>query len=653
MSRSAAARKLSVDPAELRLAARARAGDRQAMIELYRAHRGPLFRHAYRMLGNEAAAHDVVQESFARALAAIDRTREELRFKAWIFRIATNLCLRQLTVRARWTSADGQPETPAAGKAGDPEGVRRRREIARFVAEALESTPSHYRQLLLLREIEELSYEELAQVLETTVPRIKVSLHRARSRFSAEFVAARLLADPSAAEQLKCGELAALLEAHQGGDPARARREIVRHLERCKICRQRDRRPTGELFALLPALPALPDTALPPALPAPPPAPLAATIGGSLALKGALVGLGATAIIAAFVFTGTDRRRPARRSVTRTTTKASVERPPAPRTAVTPRPTPAAQVPLPASSALVLPPASSRAGTTGRSLAKRPGKRSAKRRRVAVKGPSWQPRRLALRVSLSATKVWVERKGKRFELRMARELRIGDVLRATPGRSFGLQLPGDQWLGVSGALRLDAVPRLGEGRMRIAVTLLSGGLRGKATARGGGLRIAVGARRIEVDHGALRLRRDARGRVRLETLKGTYASVTAPPSKAAPDGLARSVAPQSGVTFSGEGDAGSSRGLLAAPSGLRPLSSKHTTPPLLSWKAISGASGYVVELSHDTDFVEVVRAYRSKGTSLRPSGLAPGAYYWQVLATDGAHRGRPSKIYRFVVLDRD
>ena len=98
--------------AELRLADQARNGDLQAQAELYQRYRQPLYRHARRMLRSDSADQDVVQEAFVRALAAMPRTREgELRFKAWIYRIATNLCLKQLNRGSRWSA---HPEPAAA-----------------------------------------------------------------------------------------------------------------------------------------------------------------------------------------------------------------------------------------------------------------------------------------------------------------------------------------------------------------------------------------------------------------------------------------------------------------------------------------------------------------------------------------------------------
>jgi RNA polymerase sigma-70 factor (ECF subfamily) len=237
--------------AELALADRARGGDQQALVELYQRHRDSLFRHAYRMLRQEAAAQDVVQEAFTRAIASMPRTREQLYFKAWVFRIATNLCLRELTQRQRLL--DGAPsgdldDLQAPEDPSSPLEVHRRGEIRTLVERALSRIPDRYRQILVLREVDELSYEELSQVLELGEANVKVTLHRARARLAAEFIAEQLLSDGHVS--VDCEGLREILAR------AERRSRLVQHLESCDHCRHQDTRPAAELFALLPPIPA-------------------------------------------------------------------------------------------------------------------------------------------------------------------------------------------------------------------------------------------------------------------------------------------------------------------------------------------------------------------------------------------------------------
>jgi RNA polymerase sigma factor (sigma-70 family) len=91
--------------AEIQLAGKAREGDNAALEALYRRYRGPLYAHALRMLRDPEEAADLVQEAFARALSSIESTGPVLKFRAWIYRILTNLCLRVVTrgsIRQAW-----------------------------------------------------------------------------------------------------------------------------------------------------------------------------------------------------------------------------------------------------------------------------------------------------------------------------------------------------------------------------------------------------------------------------------------------------------------------------------------------------------------------------------------------------------------------
>lgn len=657
MSRHAAAtaEKLETPEHEPALALRAQQGDPQAFVELYRRHKGPLYRHAYRMLRSEAAAHDVVQESFVRAISAIGRTREELRFKAWIFRIATNLCLRQLTVRTRWVSNEGAPAAESTEARSDPERQRRRVELAHFVAAALEATPAQYRQILLLRELEELSYEELAQVLATNVPRVKVTLHRARSRFGAEFVAAQLEADPT--QPIACDELAGLVAAQA------ERRELVRHLESCKTCRQRERRPAAELFTFLPAIIEPPALATPPAVPPAAAPPVVATTAGGSGLglgSAALLGVGLVGLVAGLWMGRHTVTPPPRRATPAPQVRpAMMPRAARPSVVVRPLARPAAATHSPRArrqhgqriSVAAL--TRSRAHVSAKSqMPRRLGPTSASKpvaksspKSVAIGDSSWTQRPLQLWLALAAAPVEVQRGKQRFLLRTREQLRPGDVLSVQGGGSFGLRLAGDQWIGVGGTLRLERIARRGDNAERIRVALLSGWLRGKATRRGRGLAVRVGKRVVSVDSGELRLRRRAKD-FRLETL-GAYATVTG-------GMVVRNVSPQTGVSLSLDGkDDGGSSGLLAAPTGLRPTRARGMDAPRLSWSAVPGAAHYVVQLARDTDFIAVVQTLRTQKVFVTPTGLVPGRYYWQVVAVDAGLQGRPSKIFRFVVLERD
>lgn len=317
--------------AELDLADRARAGDGAALGELYRRLSGGLCRHAARMLHDEAAARDVVQEAFLRALTSIAQTRPELHFRAWVYRITINLCLRELTARVRAVPDDVERRSaPPEGSAPDRGELQRGR--ARAVEAALAALPERQRQLLLLREVEELRYEELAEVLGLSLANVKVSLHRARTRFAAELLSRQLLANHAELE-VACEEGQRLRERG-------AERDLSRHLEACERCRRGARSALSERFALTPPVPLAPPASWPPAssggapgteaatASASAPAPVALGAGAGLA-AGWVVALVAGVLLAAGAATAALLARPRAEVTTRAPAPRALHRAPA------------------------------------------------------------------------------------------------------------------------------------------------------------------------------------------------------------------------------------------------------------------------------------------------------------------------------------
>jgi RNA polymerase sigma-70 factor (ECF subfamily) len=606
--------------AEVKLAHRAREGDAAALAELYRRYRRPLYSHAWRMLRNQAAAQDIVQESFTRAISAMPRTRErgELRFKAWIFRIATNLCLKQLTRNMRWSHderrVDEKPST------SDPELGRRRAEIATHIAAALEELPPRYRQILLLRELDELSYDELAEALELDRGRVKVTLHRARARFAALFIAAQLLSSrDNDSARVRCDELAALI-------PEGDRKQLVNHLECCSRCRKREHRPAAELFALLPPVP-FPTTDLP-------------QITGSGAGAGAAAStpwlwIGAAATVPVAVVTAVltlSSMLPG--SVGQAATRPVASRPVVSRPVVTrelPRPPIQSQSdPVTVTRKAAPPPTRVRV-----KLERKISRKTAHERGSLHKG-------YRVRLRLIPGTAAVERGHKVLAASDETNIHPGDRLRVRPGHAIGLLLPGDQWLIVEGRVRMDRLHRRGhEAKGRVRLTLLSGRLLGQATTRGGGIAVRLGQRgTCTIDDGELRLQLGPTGKVALDVLSGYARLSGAHAARLVPPGTHLEVEPE---------HVGFARRLLPAARELRPVAASGEQPPLLTWKPVPTASSYSVRIARDAQFMELERTLEVAGSGVRPGPLPPGKHFWQVVAHGDGSGGRPSKIYSFVI----
>jgi RNA polymerase sigma-70 factor (ECF subfamily) len=181
---------------EQALVARLRAGDDAAFAELVRDNGGRLLAVARRMLRSEEDARDALQEAFLQAFRAVDRFEGGARLSTWLHRIVINACLMKLRSRGRKPEASIDELLPrfyADGHRIDPgppwrtEGLDpvESRELRALVRESIDRLPEIYRSVLLLRDIEELSTEETAQLLDVKLDTVKVRLHRARQALRA------------------------------------------------------------------------------------------------------------------------------------------------------------------------------------------------------------------------------------------------------------------------------------------------------------------------------------------------------------------------------------------------------------------------------------------------------------------------------------
>jgi RNA polymerase sigma-70 factor, ECF subfamily len=163
------------------LVGRARDGDADAFEQLVRRHTPQLYRLLARMLGDAAAAEDVVQECFVRAWRALPGFRGDAKFSTWLYRIAVNEGNRFLARESRRKVLpydDVLLDVPDLGSRTSElvEAGELREQLERFIAQL----PPHYRAAVVLRDIEGLSNEEAAELLELDLRNFKSRLHRGR-----------------------------------------------------------------------------------------------------------------------------------------------------------------------------------------------------------------------------------------------------------------------------------------------------------------------------------------------------------------------------------------------------------------------------------------------------------------------------------------
>ena len=200
------------------------------------------------MLSSKEDAEDVLQEVFAAAFNAILADEREINVRPWLYRIARNRSLNHLR-RATAVGVDSMDVHLSEGGLTTADKVHKREEFRLLIAD-VQDLPETQRTALLLREIDALSYEQIAEAMETTVPSVKSLLVRARVS----------LAEAAQARLLSCDEVRVELGAVAEG-LARTTAPVRRHLRTCDRCatfRKQLRSNNRAMAALYPGRPAVP-----------------------------------------------------------------------------------------------------------------------------------------------------------------------------------------------------------------------------------------------------------------------------------------------------------------------------------------------------------------------------------------------------------
>lgn len=161
------------------------AGDTGALERLYREFGDRVYRTALHLLGQPADAEDVTQEIFLGLRARVKSYRGQAAFGNWMYRVTTNHCLSRLSRSNARSLGSVEELGPAHGledPAATPEEALSGREQGRRLRELLLRLPAEQRAVLVLREIEELSYREIAQALELPEGTVMSRLSRGRER---------------------------------------------------------------------------------------------------------------------------------------------------------------------------------------------------------------------------------------------------------------------------------------------------------------------------------------------------------------------------------------------------------------------------------------------------------------------------------------
>ena len=178
---------------EKELIERSQKGDIDAFEELVARYERKVYTIAYRYMGNPEDASDLAQETFLKVFKSIDKFRGESSFSTWIYRITANICKDELRKikRKPQTSLDqeiwldeGSVIRQVVDEKPTPDEVFEQKELWNYLQDLIANLSPEYRMVIVLRDINGYSYEEIAQITETSLGTVKSRLNRARKALS-------------------------------------------------------------------------------------------------------------------------------------------------------------------------------------------------------------------------------------------------------------------------------------------------------------------------------------------------------------------------------------------------------------------------------------------------------------------------------------
>ena len=170
---------------EQELVRAAAGGDTEAFARLVRTYENKIYSLAFRMCGSADDASDIAQEAFLAAWRGLPSFRGDSGFATWLYRLTSNVAIdylrRQKKQRGDMSLDDEELGLDAVDTGPGPQDAAERTEVRSVVAAGLQELREGHRQVLVLREIQGLSYEEIADVLEVDLGTVKSRISRARS----------------------------------------------------------------------------------------------------------------------------------------------------------------------------------------------------------------------------------------------------------------------------------------------------------------------------------------------------------------------------------------------------------------------------------------------------------------------------------------
>jgi RNA polymerase sigma-70 factor (ECF subfamily) len=183
---------VAAESEDARLIARCRAGDRQAQEALVQRYQQCVYRLACNLLDNPEDALDACQDALVAILRSLPRFRGESSLQTWVYRVAVNTCImKRRSLRARTRLIVDLPAHAAesAQQTPDPGFAALRREIQAAVREHLRRLPPEFRAVVVLRELDGMSYQQIAETLQMPLGTVQSRLNRGRRLLRDYFLA--------------------------------------------------------------------------------------------------------------------------------------------------------------------------------------------------------------------------------------------------------------------------------------------------------------------------------------------------------------------------------------------------------------------------------------------------------------------------------
>lgn len=221
-----------------------RDGDASAFEQLYCRHATAIRMLCLRHLRSDASADDVVQETFLRLVRGACRVEAGFNVRAWLHRVAANLCIDLLRAQRRRPGSDDDDMVmrtiPTRERADQPEAAYEITWLRETVSRVAAAMPARQRAALVLRELEGLSYNAIAEQLQLSPGAVETLLFRARRRFREEYLRRATESDRPADGCGRTLELLGSADRHRPATRHRAR-DVAAHIADCSSCRDRVR----------------------------------------------------------------------------------------------------------------------------------------------------------------------------------------------------------------------------------------------------------------------------------------------------------------------------------------------------------------------------------------------------------------------------